>query len=66
MLSASCVSVSRTISERAPVCHYPMARCARADAHRTGFSRSGRSEPIFAPLGLPSESPLRSCDLPGT
>ena len=31
------------IGERAPVCHYRIARRARACAHRTGFSWSGKS-----------------------
>lgn len=35
MLSASLVSVGIVTSEQAPVCLYPIARCARARAHST-------------------------------
>ena len=44
--------------DRVPVCHYPIDQRARARAHRTGFSRSGRmrSSVRFAASGEKSRS----------
>ena len=51
MLCSRSSVVQQRVDGRVPVCHYPVDHRARAFAHRTGFSRSGRWSTSLSWLG---------------